>query len=91
MINTPVNAALSSITLDDVLNYIRKEMTVLEGSSNELQELLTSVDEEAWLNDMTRYRTRVEELDQKFKEAGVEINTVGDFHRWGGGVSRDPK
>ena len=81
MIDTPVNTALSSTTLDNVLGYIRQEKHQFEGSfgDGELTEQLISIDEETWQNDMRRYRTHVEELVKKFKEAGIEIDTVRDF------------
>ena len=78
-----MDTALSSITLDDVFDYIRKEMTVCEDSSDELKECLTGIDEETWHSDMTQYRTRVEELVQKFTKAGVEVHTVEDFYSLG--------
>ena len=84
MSGTPVNDALS-ITLDDVLDYIRKERSEFVDSSSQLEERLTSIDEETWHNDMRRYRTYVEELVTKFQKAGVEISTVGDFRSLGEG------
>ena len=79
MADTHVQTALSSITLDDVFDYIRKEERF--GDSHDgLKGRLTSIDEETWRNDMRRYQTYVEELEKKLKEAGVEIDTVRDFN-----------
>ena len=84
MIDTPVNTALPSTTLDDVFDYIRTEQNRFGDPSDGFKEPLTSIDEETWHNDMRRYRTHVEELVKKFKEAGVEIDTVEDFNIWRG-------
>lgn len=87
MADTPVSAALSSITLDCVRDYIRKESQQFEfgHSSDELEEWLTNMDKEVWHNDVRRYRTHVEELVKKFKEVSVEIRLIRDFWSLGEG------